>query len=102
MIALESPRPHAPARRIPRVYLDHLLGQVNTYPRYRCSCNLVHGLPLFSFRLMLATQSWCFDTVTGRWEVPSYSRGNRCDEVVVVRCDGNSAMLTSEAIGLVH
>jgi hypothetical protein len=29
--------------------------------------------PFLSFRLMDATQSWCFDTVTGRWEVPSYS-----------------------------
>src|SRR5665213_3949447 len=48
-----------------------------TYPRYRCSCNLVHWLPLFSFRLIVASQSWCFDTVTGRWEVPSYSRGSQ-------------------------
>jgi hypothetical protein len=31
------------------------------------------GLPLFSFRLMIETQSWRFGTVPGRWEVPSYS-----------------------------
>jgi hypothetical protein len=29
--------------------------------------------PFLSFRLIPETQSWCFDTVTGRWEVPSYS-----------------------------
>ena len=33
---------------------------------------------------MIATQSWCFDTVTGRWEVPSYhpARGPElCEQV---------------------
>jgi hypothetical protein len=62
-----------PARGIDRVNLDHALCQVCTYPHDRSSCNLAHGLPLFSFRLMIATQSWCLDTITGRWEVPSYS-----------------------------
>jgi hypothetical protein len=32
------------------------------------------GLSLSALRLMVANQSWCFDTVAGRWEVPSYSR----------------------------
>ena len=31
------------------------------------------GLPLFRFRLKTQTQSWCLDTVTEKWEVPSYS-----------------------------
>ena len=76
LIAPERACHYPPARCIHRVNLDHLLGKVNTDPRDDwCSCNLTHGLPLFSFRLMFASQSWRFDTVTGRWEVPSYSRG---------------------------
>jgi len=73
LLALERPPHDPPARSIDRVNLNHALGQVCTYPHDPASCNLVHGLPLFSFRLKIATQSWCLDTVTGRWEVPSYS-----------------------------
>ena len=73
LISLQRPRHHAPARRIHRMHLDHAFGQVHTYPRNRRSCNLAHGLPLSSFRLKIAIQSWCSDTVTERWEVPSYS-----------------------------
>jgi hypothetical protein len=51
LIALERPRHHASARCVHRVNLDHLLGQVNTYPHDHSSCNLVHGLPLFSFQI---------------------------------------------------
>src|SRR5450755_2362238 len=72
-IALERSPDDPSTSGIDPLNLNHALGHVHTYPDNRCSCNLAHGLPLFSFRLMIATQSWCFDTVTGRWEVPSYS-----------------------------
>ena len=75
LLALERACHHAPARCIHRVDLDHLLGQVNAYPHDRRSCNLAHGTSPFQFQIDDShTQSWCFDTVTGRWEVPSYSR----------------------------
>ena len=31
------------------------------------------GFKIVGNRLMIAAQSWCFDTVDVRWEVPSYS-----------------------------
>src|ERR1019366_5009361 len=73
LLALERSTHNPLARGIDRVNLNHALCQVCTYPHDPASCNLAHGLPLFSFRLMIATQSWCLDTATGRWEVPSYS-----------------------------
>jgi hypothetical protein len=35
--------------------------------------SLSMGLPPLKFILKIATQSWCLDTVSTKWEVPSYS-----------------------------